>query len=88
MSSTEQTQHTGEPQRISTVELGNNGPLVGAQGLGCMGMSWAYGPTDADEARATLERGLELGVTLYDTADAYAMRREREVPCSLPQGAP
>ncbi|MFF2251557.1 aldo/keto reductase [Streptomyces sp. NPDC058142] len=72
MSSTEQTQHTGEPQRISTVELGNNGPLVGAQGLGCMGMSWAYGPTDADEARATLERGLELGVTLYDTADAYA----------------
>lgn len=72
MSSTEQTQHTGEPQRISTVELGNNGPLVGVQGLGCMGMSWAYGPTDADEARATLERGLELGVTLYDTADAYA----------------
>nr|WP_306320905.1 MULTISPECIES: aldo/keto reductase [unclassified Streptomyces] len=36
-----------------------------------MGMSWAYGPTDADEARATLERALELGVTLYDTADAY-----------------
>ncbi|MER7344318.1 aldo/keto reductase [Streptomyces aurantiacus] len=37
-----------------------------------MGMSFAYGPTDADEARATLERALELGVTLYDTADAYA----------------
>ncbi|MEV5610476.1 aldo/keto reductase [Streptomyces sp. NPDC052225] len=36
-----------------------------------MGMSWAYGPTDADEARATLERALDLGVTLYDTADAY-----------------
>ncbi|WP_239091778.1 aldo/keto reductase [Streptomyces sp. SID14478] len=36
-----------------------------------MGMSFAYGPTDADEARATLERALELGVTLYDTADAY-----------------
>ncbi|MEV1018990.1 aldo/keto reductase [Streptomyces sp. NPDC050264] len=58
-------------ERISTVELGNNGPVVGIQGLGCMGMSWAYGPTDADEARATLERSLELGVTLYDTADAY-----------------
>ncbi|WJV51470.1 aldo/keto reductase [Streptomyces flavofungini] len=37
-----------------------------------MGMSFAYGPTDADEARSTLERALDLGVTLYDTADAYA----------------
>ncbi|MDH2389321.1 aldo/keto reductase [Streptomyces sp. HNM0663] len=36
-----------------------------------MGMSFAYGPTDAREARATLERALELGVTLYDTADMY-----------------
>jgi aryl-alcohol dehydrogenase-like predicted oxidoreductase len=36
-----------------------------------MGMSFAYGPTDADASRATLERALELGVTLYDTADAY-----------------
>ncbi|MGD6745698.1 aldo/keto reductase [Streptomyces sp. BH106] len=71
MSSTERTPRTGGQRRISTVELGNNGPVVGIQGLGCMGMSWAYGPTDADEARATLERALELGVTLYDTADAY-----------------
>jgi aryl-alcohol dehydrogenase-like predicted oxidoreductase len=53
------------------VELGTGGPEVGVQGLGCMGMSFAYGPTDADEARATLERALELGVTLYDTADVY-----------------
>ncbi|MFI6872564.1 aldo/keto reductase [Streptomyces sp. NPDC050400] len=67
--STERTPRAGE--RISTVELGSNGPVVGTQGLGCMGMSWAYGPTDADGARATLERALELGVTLYDTADAY-----------------
>ncbi|TLS47228.1 aldo/keto reductase [Streptomyces montanus] len=57
--------------KISTVELGTGGPEVGVQGLGCMGMSFAYGPTDADEARATLERALELGVTLYDTADVY-----------------
>lgn len=71
MSSTERTPRAGEQRRISTVELGNNGPVVGIQGLGCMGMSWAYGPTDSDEARATLERALELGVTLYDTADAY-----------------
>ncbi len=57
--------------RIGTVRLGAQGPETGVQGLGCMGMSFAYGPTDAGEARATLERALELGVTLYDTADLY-----------------
>ncbi|MFF3482209.1 aldo/keto reductase [Streptomyces sp. NPDC002701] len=57
--------------RIATAQLGTDGPEVGVQGLGCMGMSFAYGPTDAGEARATLERALELGITLYDTADAY-----------------
>ncbi|MBX9395404.1 aldo/keto reductase [Streptomyces sp. TRM72054] len=56
---------------IATVRLGDGGPEVGVQGLGCMGMSFAYGPSDAGESRATLERALELGVTLYDTADAY-----------------
>ncbi|GGS94205.1 aldo/keto reductase [Streptomyces chromofuscus] len=56
---------------IATVRLGDTGPEVGVQGLGCMGMSFAYGPSDAHESRATLERALELGVTLYDTADAY-----------------
>jgi aryl-alcohol dehydrogenase-like predicted oxidoreductase len=56
---------------IPTARLGDTGPEVGTQGLGCMGMSFAYGPTDAKESRATLERALELGITLYDTADAY-----------------
>lgn len=59
-------------EKIATARLGDDGPEVGVQGLGCMGMSFAYGPTDADEARATLERALERGVTLFDTADAYA----------------
>ncbi|WP_020126923.1 aldo/keto reductase [Streptomyces sp. 303MFCol5.2] len=57
--------------RIPTARLGGQGPEIGAQGLGCMGMSFAYGPSDAKESRATLERALELGVTMYDTADAY-----------------
>ncbi|MFF4216436.1 aldo/keto reductase [Streptomyces nondiastaticus] len=58
--------------KITTATLGTGGPAVGVQGLGCMGMSFAYGPTtDEGEARATLERALELGVTLYDTADVY-----------------
>ncbi|MGV9272441.1 aldo/keto reductase [Streptomyces griseosporeus] len=56
---------------LPTARLGAHGPEVGVQGLGCMGMSFGYGPSDARESRATLERALELGVTLYDTADAY-----------------
>ncbi|MFI1967999.1 aldo/keto reductase [Streptomyces cinnamoneus] len=60
--------------KIKSVTLGDGGPEVGVQGLGCMGMSFAYGPTtDVAEARATLERALELGVTLFDTADMYGM---------------
>jgi aryl-alcohol dehydrogenase-like predicted oxidoreductase len=44
---------------------------VSAQGLGCMGMSEFYGPTDWDQSIATLHRAIELGVTLLDTADVY-----------------
>ncbi|MEV4439132.1 aldo/keto reductase [Streptomyces sp. NPDC049577] len=66
-------------EKIATVRLGEGGPEVGVQGLGCMGMSFAYGPTtDEDEARATLERALELGVTLYDTADVYGAGANEE----------
>ena len=62
---------TPEAERIGTARLGADGPEVGVQGLGCMGMNFGYGPTDAEEARATLERALELGVTHFDTADVY-----------------
>jgi aryl-alcohol dehydrogenase-like predicted oxidoreductase len=41
------------------------------QGLGCMGMSQSYGSADPDEARATIDRAIELGVTFIDTADVY-----------------
>ncbi|MQA26229.1 MAG: aldo/keto reductase [Micromonosporaceae bacterium] len=44
---------------------------VGAQGLGCMGMSEFYGVTDDAESIAVIHRALELGVTLLDTADMY-----------------
>jgi aryl-alcohol dehydrogenase-like predicted oxidoreductase len=56
---------------IPTTVLGTDGPVVGVQGLGCMGMSEFYGTTDNTEALATLDRALELGVTLFDTADMY-----------------
>jgi aryl-alcohol dehydrogenase-like predicted oxidoreductase len=52
--------------------LGASRLTVSALGLGCMGMSFAYGPTDRDEAIATIHRAIELGVTLLDTADVYA----------------
>jgi len=56
---------------IPTRRLGRNGPAVSALGLGCMGMSFAYGDADEGESLATLDRALELGVTLLDTADMY-----------------
>jgi aryl-alcohol dehydrogenase-like predicted oxidoreductase len=51
--------------------LGTSGPVVGAVGLGCMGMSWAYGADqrDDDVSVQVVRRALELGVTLIDTAD-------------------
>jgi len=51
--------------------LGRSGLKVSAIGLGCMGMSQAYGTPDDHESRLTLARALELGVTFLDTADAY-----------------
>jgi aryl-alcohol dehydrogenase-like predicted oxidoreductase len=44
---------------------------VGAVGLGCMGMTFAYGPPQEEAGFATLRRALDLGVTLIDTADTY-----------------
>ena len=51
--------------------LGRNGPQVSALGLGCMGMSWAYGIADEAEAIATIHRAFELGVNFLDTAEIY-----------------
>ncbi|PYC67358.1 aldo/keto reductase [Streptomyces tateyamensis] len=65
--------------KLPTVELGTGGPLVGVQGLGCMGMSEFYGPTDTTEALATLEAALAAGVTLFDTADVYGSGHNEEL---------
>jgi len=58
---------------LPKIRLGTDGPLVGIQGLGCMGMSEFYGATDLAQARATLDQALDLGVTLFDTADMYGL---------------
>jgi aryl-alcohol dehydrogenase-like predicted oxidoreductase len=52
-------------------QLGRDGPMVSALGLGCMGMSWAYGAADETEAVATIHHAIERGVTLFDTAEMY-----------------
>jgi aryl-alcohol dehydrogenase-like predicted oxidoreductase len=54
---------------------------VSAIGLGCMPMSWGYNVADADrnEIRATLHRALELGITLFDTADVYGPWTNEEI---------
>jgi aryl-alcohol dehydrogenase-like predicted oxidoreductase len=59
---------------LPTRNLGGTGLRVPAQGLGCMSLTdFAYGPADQDEAVATLERALDLGVTFLDTADVYGL---------------
>ncbi len=57
--------------RLSGMKIA--GRDTGRIGLGCMGMTWAYGAAERDEAEsiATIHRALELGVTLLDTADMY-----------------
>ncbi|AEX53713.1 aldo-keto reductase [Rahnella aquatilis CIP 78.65 = ATCC 33071] len=61
-------------------QLGKNGPMVSALGLGCMGMSDFYTTgLDDKESMATLERALELGVTMLDTADMYGPHTNEEL---------
>jgi len=53
-------------------KLGKNGPEVSALGLGCMGMSFAYGPAPDKKAMISLLRSaVDKGVTFFDTAEAY-----------------
>src|SRR6202034_3682855 len=54
-------------------QLGAAGPRVSALGLGCMGMSGMYGPSDRAESIATIHAALEAGITLLDTGDFYGM---------------
>jgi aryl-alcohol dehydrogenase-like predicted oxidoreductase len=58
---------------MKTHQLGKTGPVVSAFGLGCMGMSDMYGPSDRAESLATFDAAVEQGVTLIDTGDFYGM---------------
>lgn len=58
-------------QKLQLRRLGKSGLAVSALGLGCMGMSTAYGAADDTESIATLHRALDLGINFFDTAEQY-----------------
>ena len=59
--------------------LGKNGPLASPQGLGCMGMSIAYGEPNDEESIATIQRALDIGINLIVTSDAYGNGKNEEL---------
>jgi aryl-alcohol dehydrogenase-like predicted oxidoreductase len=66
-------------QQMQTRKLGKNGPAVSILGLGCMGMSFAYGPADEAESLRVLHRYLELGGNFLDTAEIYGPFKNEEL---------
>ena len=59
--------------------LGSQGLETSPIGLGCMGMSEFYGPSNEKESTATIHRALELGITMLDTADMYGPYTNEEL---------
>jgi aryl-alcohol dehydrogenase-like predicted oxidoreductase len=64
---------------METRKIGTQGLSAGAIGLGCMGMTHAYGERDDAESIATLHRALDCGVTLLDTAEVYGPLTNEEL---------
>ena len=66
--------------KIQPRKLGSNGPEVSALGLGCMGLSYGYGPaTDRQDAIKLIRAAFDAGVTFFDTAEVYGPFTNEEV---------
>jgi len=68
--------------------LGGSGIRVSALGLGCMGMTWAYGPSDEEESLRVLRRYIELGGNFFDTAEVYGPYTNEELLGRFLRGVP
>jgi len=64
---------------MKTIALGGDGPRIPVVGLGCMGMSEFYGPSDEAQSIEVIRHALDTGVTFLDTADAYGSGRNEEL---------
>jgi aryl-alcohol dehydrogenase-like predicted oxidoreductase len=73
---------------MNTTTLGKNGLPAAVIGLGCMGMSGMYGPSDEAESIATIHAALEAGITLLDTGDFYGMGHNEMLIAKALQGRP
>src|SRR5437867_3290174 len=60
-------------------KVGRQGLQVSALGLGCMGMSWAYGSADDQESIRVLHHALDIGVNFWDTAEVYGPFKNEEL---------
>ncbi|HEY4942007.1 MAG TPA: aldo/keto reductase [Rhizomicrobium sp.] len=69
-------------------QLGKTGPSVSSLGLGCMGMSGMYGPSDRQESIATIRAALAAGITLLDTGDFYGMGHNEMLIAEALKGVP
>jgi aryl-alcohol dehydrogenase-like predicted oxidoreductase len=67
-----------KPMALPQRQLGHSGPLVSSIGFGAMGLSGVYGKANDRASIATVQRAIDLGVTLIDTADIYGDRGHNE----------